>query len=124
MNPPQPSTAVQYDSKRATELKKMADDVDTVFPTSLITYLLETNGCEVADESVKKLVAIELQQYLLDILADVRTKAEKASVSQSKKLKLETDAKDTPDLKLDVDNLERVLKARNVEVSRAPYHPL
>lgn len=115
------------ENKRLAELQRVASESETVFPASLITYLMETSGCEVADEAVKKLVANELQQDILEILADVKSRAEMQQAGGSKKQQQVAEGKDEengPGLKLNSKDLEAVLKARDVQVSKAPYHPL
>jgi len=120
-------------SRRANDLVKLVDDPDSVnvLPEALVDYLLKRAGCEVVDDRITKLVALEVQNYVLQILEDIkstsvmRTRASAPGKKQKRdKSKTEEEVKEEKEKKyvLIASELEAALRSRRVAAAQAPFH--
>ena len=109
--------------KRLNQLKKESREAESVFPSSLIDYYLQCGGCETTDEHVKKLVSLELQQFIQEVLAEVKRAAPpQQKVKRVKKQDNDEQEEVTEVYSLDAEVLEKALLSKGITTSKAPYH--
>jgi len=112
-------------SKKLTEIWRIFEDKDfvSVIPESVVEYYLRQAGCEVGDPKVVRMVALDLQHYMQDILEDVKKlSALKTEMKSYKRQKVEKEQEEEAVFSLENSELESVLRDRKVSVSRAPFH--
>jgi hypothetical protein len=128
----QPAVAIEQQqliNKRVIDLKKLADDKDLVaaFPEAMVDYYLRQAGCELADERLNKLVSLELQSFVQDILEDVKKittlKATSGKPKKKQKVAVEKQEGSEDAFVLQSNDVETVLRGRKIPAAQAPFHP-
>lgn len=112
------------------KLRDIANDLDlsSAFPAALVEYYLKSAGCEVVDKAILKLVGLEVQNVLQEVLKDAKDlSALRVSLDRkkSKKAKLQTDseAPETKVLVLQNTQVQTVLSLKHIPATYAPFHP-